>query len=491
MSNAILLLPIFFPIVAGVLVYVLTPLKNRKTRELYLGCVWGINAALVFFILIQPDIRYVPLYLAENLPIIFKTDGPARLFTGLVSVMWILVGVFGFEYMKHEKNEERFFMFYTITLGILVGLGFSGNLMTLYLCYEAMTLLTLPLVLHTQTKDAISATLKYLYYSIAGAAMTLVGFFFIYIYGTSLEFTPGGVLDPAKLAGSENAMLIAIFLTIIGFGAKAGMFPLHAWLPTAHPVAPAPASAVLSGVITKAGVLGIVRVVFYLAGADFIRDTWVQYAWMSLTLLTVFMGSMLAFKEDLFKRRLAYSSVSQVSYVLFGLSTLTAGGVLGGFMHIIFHSLVKDALFLSAGAIIYMTHMTNVSDYRGIGKQMPITMWCFTLVSVTLVGIPPTSGFISKWYLATGSLVSGAGALEWIGPAVLLLSALLTAGYLLSITISGFFPGSDFDYAALEKKEANWYMTVPLVILTVLAVWFGIFPNPLAAFLTEIVNRIV
>lgn len=165
---------------------------------------------------------------------------------------------------------------------------------------------------------------------------------------------------------------------------------MHGWLPTAHPVAPAPASAVLSGVITKAGVLGIIRSVYYVAGPDMIKGTWVQYTWIILSILTIFMGSMMAYKEKVLKKRLAYSTVSQVSYILFGLSVMQPIAFVGALMHVIFHSLVKNTLFVSAGAIICKTGKTKVRQLVGIGKEMPVTMWCFTLVSLTLIGIPPT-----------------------------------------------------------------------------------------------------
>jgi len=432
----------------------------------------------------------VLINLTETLPVLLRVDGMTWLFTMVVSVMWLLAGVFSFEYMKHEDNNESYYLFYIISLGILIGLGMAGNFMTMYLFYEAMTLLTLPMVLHSRTKESVAAGLKYLFYSIFGASLALVCFFFMNTYG-SIEFVAGGTLDPAKVAGHEGVLLVVFFLAIVGFGAKAGMFPLHGWLPTAHPVAPAPASAVLSGVITKAGVLGVVRVVFYQAGVDFLRGTWVQYAWMTLTLVTVFMGSMLAYKEKLFKKRLAYSSVSQVSYVMFGLSTMTPVGMIGAGLHVVFHSVVKNCLFMSAGAVIYKAHITKVDDLSGIGKRMPIVMWCFTIASITLVGIPPTSGFVSKWYLAMGSLQSGCGAFTWIGPAVLLTSALLTAGYLLTISIKAFLPGADFDYDKLEKCEPNKFMTIPLIILAAAAVIFGIYASPLKAFFEAIAMSVM
>lgn len=242
-------------------------------------------------------------------------------------------------------------------------------------------------------------------------------------------------------------------LMLVGFGVKAGMFPMHAWLTTAHPVAPAPASAILSAVIVKAGVLAIVRVVYYIFGVSFLKETWVQTVWMVLSLLTIFMGSMLAYREPVLKKRLAYSTVSQLSYILFGLSVMNAGAVTGSLLHVLCHGFIKAALFLCAGAVIYMTGKTKVEELRGIGKEMPLLMWCYTIASLGLIGIPPTGGFISKWYLAEGALSSSMAGFNWIGPVILLVSALLTAGYLLPVTIYGFFPGADFDYENLRKKN--------------------------------------
>ena len=186
-----------------------------------------------------------------------------------------------------------------------------------------------------------------------------------------------------------------------------------------------------------------------------LRGTWVQYTLLILAMCTVFVGSMLAFKEKLLKKRLAYSSVSQVSYVLFGLFLFTPEGFLGALLPVVFHAVAKNILFLSAGSIIYMTHKTRVDELRGIGKQMPIVMWCFTLASLSLIGIPPASGFFSKWFLATGAITPEFGALGYVGAATLMVSALLTAGYLLPIVKDAFFPGKDFDYPRLKKKTQS------------------------------------
>ena len=263
--------------------------------------------------------------------------------------------------------------------------------------FEFMSLITVPLVIHSRTKDSFKAGMKYLGYSVFGAGLGLFGLFFLnYYMAGNLAFTPGGNLDMSLVAGNENLVLSMVLIMVIGFGCKAGMLPLQAWLPTAHPVAPAPASAVLSGLITKAGVLGIIRVCYFMVGMDFLRGSWVQTVLMILSISTVFVGSMLAYKEKLFKKRLAFSTVSQVSYVLFGLFLFTPEGLLGALLQVIFHAVAKNIMFLCAGAIIYKTHKTYVYELKGIGKQMPVVMWCFTLASLSLIDNPPTGVFFSK-----------------------------------------------------------------------------------------------
>lgn len=498
-----MILPILLPVLAGALIPFIKCIKERKVRRVYVTAVLGINVVLAILLIRQPDMRWEVLELVSGVPILLKMDDLSRFFIGLASIMWLFSGVFAQEYMQHEKNEERYFAYYLMVSGILVGLGLAGNLVTFYLFYEAMTLLTLPMVLHTQTKEAIRAGMKYLFYSIFGASAGLGGIFVLNYYLPSIEFTTGGVLQGVLTGGSLSAVLIAIFVMIIGFGSKAGMFPLHGWLPTAHPEAPAPASAVLSGIITKAGLLAIVRIVFYIVGADVLRGTWVQYAWMILALITIFMGSMMAYKEQVFKKRLAYSTVSQVSYGLFGLATLTQAGVVGALLQVVFHSIVKDILFLCAGAVIYKTHHTKVKELVGIGQQMPVVMICYTIAAITLVGLPPTCAFVSKEFLAHGALETGIMGLNYIGPVVLLISALLTAGYLLPISIKAFMPvvaacndakaEAETEYtfdliAAGGKKEPSLWMLIPLVALVIPAIWLGMFPDHLLEFVETLAH---
>lgn len=482
--NILILLPIVLPVIVGFVLLFLPEgvFRSRQSLLNVTGVSFVVCALLAICVIsgLAGD-RLVLFKLVGNIPVYFAIDNVGRIFAGIVVLIFLMAGFFSFVYMAHEKNEKRYYSFYLITFGVLMGLDFSGNLVTMYLFYEFMTLASMPLVLHTGTREAIMAGLKYLFYSFCGAYMALFGIYFLNQYADTLDFVAGGSLNMEAVVQSGNTqlMLVVAFLAIVGFGVKAGCFPLHAWLPTAHPVAPAPASAFLSGIIVKSGVLAIIRVVYYCIGADFIRGTWVQTVWIMLAVITLLMGSSLAFKEKILKKRFAYSTVSNLSYILLGLSMLNATAFVGSLLHVVFHAVIKSALFLFAGALIFSTGKTKVKDFVGLGKKMPVLFASYTVVSLGLIGIPPTSGVISKWYLAVGSLESGAGALSWIGPVSLLVSALLTAGYLLPISIRGFLE-TPADAASLEKyKEPPVLMLAPIVILAAITLLLGVYPTPL------------
>lgn len=482
--NILILLPIVLPVIVGFVLLFLPEgvFRSRQSLLNVTGVSFIICALLAIYVISgAAGDRLVLFKLVGDIPVYFAIDHVGRLFAGIVVLIFLMAGFFSFVYMAHEKNEKRYYSFYLITFGVLMGLDFSGNLVTMYLFYEFMTLASMPLVLHTGTREAIMAGLKYVFYSFCGAYMALFGIYFLNQYADTLDFVAGGSLNMEAVVQSGNTqlMLVVAFLAIVGFGVKAGCFPLHAWLPTAHPVAPAPASAFLSGIIVKGGVLAIIRVVYYCIGADFIRGTWVQTVWIILAVITLLMGSSLAFKEKILKKRFAYSTVSNLSYILLGLSMLNATAFVGSLLHVVFHAIIKSALFLFAGALIFSTGKTKVKDFVGLGRKMPVLFASYTIVSLGLIGIPPTSGVISKWYLAVGSLESGVGALSWIGPVALLVSALLTAGYLLPISIRGFLE-TPADAASLEKyKEPPVLMLAPIVILAAITLLLGVYPTPL------------
>lgn len=477
-----LAIPVLLPLFCGMILFFASSRLEQylPARRNWLTAFTGLVTIFVFLCtlinLAAPENTLILWHIKEDIPVMFHLDRLGKLFAALVTAMWIPVTMHSFEYMKHEWKNVRFYGCHLMTLGVVLGICSAGNLVTMYLFYEGMTLATIGYIIHSQTKEAISAGFKYIFYSIAGAFLGLMGFFYIYQFGTTLSFTPGGVLDPAKVSGHEGLLLVIFFGMIVGFGSKAGMFPLHGWLSTAHPVAPAPASAILSGINTKMGVLAILRVIYYIAGVSFLKGTWVQTAFITLTLITVFMGSMLAYKEKILKRRLAYSSVSQVSYILFGAALMHPLALAGSLAHVIFHSIMKNGLFLCSGSIIYKTGKTKIDEFKGIGKQMPITLICFTLLGISMVGIPPFCGFFSKKELCLGALATGYPIVGYAGPVILLVSALLTAGYLLVPAFHAFYRTPDGVKEGEKTKtcEANLWILIPLVLLAAATVILGI-----------------
>lgn len=469
---------------------------SGRSLSVYVGVTLILSVSFAMAAAWTGNYHIVLFQFLDNIPVYFHVDEAGKFFITIVAIVWLAVGMYSIPYMKHEGGEKRYYGFLLLCFSILTGFIFAGNLITMYLFYELITLVSMPFVMFHGTKEAVRAARKYLFYSLCGAYGGLFGIYFLYRYCGSLTFAAGGTLDMGAIHGHEGILLIAIFVMLVGFGVKAGMLPMHAWLPTAHPVAPSPASAALSAVIVKAGVIAIFRVVFYIVGADFLRGTWVQYVWMIFTLATVFMGSMLAFREQGFKKRLAYSTVSQISYILFGFSMLTPKAIEGALLHTAAHGVIKCGLFLTAGVFLYCLGYTKVDQLEGIGKKFPKVMWCYTICSLGLIGIPPTCGFVSKWYLALGSLQSDIAVFSWLGPVILLVSALLTAGYLLPITLKGFFPGNQEEKCSnpkesLEGKEISYGMLIPLMALSVLVILLGIFPKPFLSYINEIVISVL
>ncbi len=433
----LILAAILFPAIAGGLSAFIK--INRAGRHILYAAIQLITDVLGAAV-IMTSTRLSLLRIAGDIPLLFAPDGVGRLFLIAVLFLYTAVCFYAFEYMEHEEREEVFFAFFFLSLGAMISVCLSGNLVTMYLCFEMATLSSMPLVLHEMSREAVRAALKYLFYSIAGALMGLLSVFFVCYYSPDPSvFIPGGAAEAFGAVGNRELLLGMVFVGIAGFGTKAGMYPMHGWLPAAHPIAPAPASSLLSGIIAKAGVLCVIRLVYFSVGPDFIRGTWVQYLWMCISLLTIFMGSMMAFREKVTKKRLAYSTISQISYIMLGLSILSPEGFAGAMLHVFAHFTAKGCLFLCAGVFICKLGYKRVGELKGIGRLMPVTMWCFLIASLSLTGIPPMGGFVSKWYIASAAIGDGMGLLSVLPPVVLLISALLTAGYLLPAAVDAFF----------------------------------------------------
>lgn len=490
MSKIMLFIVILIPILTGVLVPVI-PFKKRRYMELFIEALVILNTILVWAILIyEPQESLVLANFTGNLSIAFKVDGMAMVFAGLVSFLWPLATLFAFEYMTKEEHGKVFFMFYTMTYGVTLGIALAGNLLTMYFFYELLTLVTVPLVMHTLTREAILASRKYLYYSLGGAAFAFIGLIFIILYGNTTDFSLGGVLDIAKIGDRTNVLLLIYVIAFMGFGVKAAICPFNSWLPQAG-VAPTPVTALLHAVaVVKAGAFAILRLTYYSFGAEFLRGTWAQGVLMLIVMFTIVYGCSRAVKETHIKRRLAYSTISNLSYILFGAVLMTPLGMVGALCHMVFHALMKICSFFCAGAIMHQTGSHYVHELDGMGRRMPCVFGIFTVSALALMGVPGLAGFISKWNLAYAAVESGS-ILSCFGIGCLLISALLTAIYMLTIVIRAFFPAADFDYGRLKDvRDPNWKMLLPLFVFAVLIVGFGLFSAPFVDFFGKVAGGI-
>ena len=296
---------------------------------------------------------------------------------------------------------------------------------------------------------------------------------FILTYGTTSSFVPGGVLDGAGIT-DKNLLYLIYVICFCGFSVKTAMWPFSAWLPKAG-VAPTPVTALLHAVaVVKAGAFAAMRITYYSFGTDLLRGTWAQWAVMVPVIFTIVYGCSRALKETHIKRRLAWSTVSNLSYILFGVTLMTPLGLLGGLCHMVFHAVMKICSFFCAGAIMYKTDRHYVHELNGLGRRMPKVFTIFTISGLALMGVPGLCGFISKWNLARAA-VESAQPLAYVGIGALMISALLTAIYMMSITVRAFFPGKDFNYSSIENAEdPNWLMIVPLFLFVAAIIYFGL-----------------
>ncbi|MCP5141860.1 MAG: monovalent cation/H+ antiporter subunit D family protein [Chromatiales bacterium] len=367
--------------------------------------------------------------LAPGLELVLHADAMSVLFVALSTLLWLVTTVYAIGYLEHSPHRSRFFGFFSLCVSATVGLALAGNLVTFVIFYELLTLATYPLVAHRGTPDALRGARVYLRYTLAGGALLLVGAVWLHQLAGPIEFVAGGSLG--GYAETHGLALSAIFvLLILGLGVKAALFPLHGWLPQAM-VAPAPVSALLHAVaVVKAGAFGILRVVYDVYGVTVAADLGLLTLLGVLAGITIVYGSLRALREDGLKKRLAWSTVSQVSYIALGASIFGPIATVGGIVHLVHQGLMKITLFFAAGNYAETLGVHKVSELDGAGRRMPGTSWAFSLGALGMIGVPPLAGFISKWYLAEGALAAGVGA--WVLP-VLIASSLLNAAYFLPI----------------------------------------------------------
>ncbi len=460
---------------------------SGKARAIYVESVVCLTSLMVLSLLLTRTQETFTLYtLLEGLPLAFRLDGTACVFAGLVAVLWPIASLYAFEYMKHEERENSFMAWYTMSYAATLAVAFSANLFTLYVFYECLTLITLPLVIHKKDALSIRAGRKYLLYSITGAALAFIALVCIYFSSGTTEFVLGGVLNTETAAGT-TAMLGMFLLAFIGFGTKAAVFPMHAWLPAAS-VAPTPVTALLHAVaVVNTGAFAVLRVIYYSFGADFLAGTWAQTAALLIACVTIVFGSSMAVKEQHLKRRLAWSTISNLSYMLMGAALMSPEGMVGSLSHMVMHGMTKITLFYCAGAILVRTGKEYIQDVRGFGKLMPVTCAAFLIAGMSLVGTPPLSGFVSKFNLLTAAAANG----TWLGIvaiAALIVSAILTAIYLFTVIGPMYFRPLNADMAQLKdfNRDPNWMMLVPFALLIAAVIGLGLWGGPLVSFLKNV-----
>ncbi|MBS4031822.1 MAG: monovalent cation/H+ antiporter subunit D family protein [Clostridiales bacterium] len=464
---------ILVPILGGGLIALLKEEQDgpRNALAVFISILtFSIVAPTLPLVLTGEQLAFTAVRISGGLSIAFRVEPLGVIFAILASMLWIFSVIYATGYMSHEHHRRRFFTFYILALSATMGVAFSANLFTLYIFYEYLALITYPLVIHEQSAEAYSAGTKYIIYCFASGALVFLALFTLAGIGGSLTFSPTGVLASAV---ADNRLLISVmfFVAIAGFGVKAALMPLHSWLPSAM-VAPTPVSALLHAVaIVKTGVFGILRIMFYIYGVDTLRELGVANILAIIVSLSIIVASVLAIKQTKLKSRLAYSTIGQLGYITLGATMLSPYGLIGGISHIVNHALLKIVLFFCAGAIITQTGATHLNQMAGIGRRMPYTMFFFSLASIGLIGVLPLTGYISKFYLLSGSLQAGKPILGF----VLLTSAVLNSIYYLPIIISAYFTEGSYDKPnGLESPPSMFF---PTAVLTVFCVLFGVFAH--------------
>ena len=377
--------------------------------------------------------------LVPGIEITLRADPLGMIFALVASLLWLVTSFYSIGYMRglDEHSQTRYFAAFAGSVGAALGVSFASNLVSLYVFYELLTVATYPLVAHDESDTARQAGRKYLTYTFGGGVAVLAGTVLVFWTTGTVAFTPGGI---AALASADPVVARAAFALLAGgFGVKAALMPVHSWLPDAM-VAPTPVSGLLHAVaVVKSGVFGIARVVLDVFGPETASELGVGLPLAAIAAVTIVVASVIALRQDNLKRRLAYSTISQLSYIVLGLGILSPAALAGGLLHIPAHAFMKLTLFFCAGAIHVETHTDNISEMAGIGRRMPVTMAAFGVASLGMAGLPLVAGFVSKWYLLIGSI--DAGTSVFVG--VLFLSGLLNIGYFWPIVYQAFFQTAD------------------------------------------------
>lgn len=478
-SSLLPLLIVLSSLIPGLLIFALREDQNTLRVVLNLAGVlvklalvglmlWGVAQGMEF--------RFAVPFLPGG-GLVLQGDALSLQFVSLSSVLWLATTIYAIGYLEDSPLRSRFFGYFSLCVSATVGLALAGNLVTFLLFYELLTLTTFPLVVHRGTPQALRAGRVYLTYTLGGGALLLMGVALLHSLTGSPEFIPGGYLQPL-LDEHRSSLILAFALMIAGLGVKAALLPLHGWLPQAM-VAPAPVSALLHAVaVVKAGAFGIVRVVYDVYGVEPVQALGLNVPLMALAAATIIYGSIKALQQQEIKKRLAYSTVSQVSYITLGVALMGPIAAVGALAHLVHQGLMKVTLFYCAGNFAETLGIHHIREMDGVGRRMPLTMAAFTLGALGMIGVPPTAGFISKWYLGLGALEVGWDAVLL----VLVISGLLNAAYFLPLIYRGWFgrpPAQWPDERPLGNGrpglgETHWMLLVPVLFTAILALLAGI-----------------
>ncbi len=425
-------------------------------------------ASLLPAVLAGEIVETTPLALVPGLALHLRADPLGLLFALVASGLWLLTSVYSVGYMRggHYKNQTGYFASFAVCVSATIGIAFAANLVTFFVFYEILTIATYPLVIHSRTPDALRSGRAYLAYTLIAGQALLVATVWAQWLAPGASFQPGGFL-PSGVPGTW--LLFVLFM--VGVGVKAGIMPLHGWLPAAM-VAPTPVSALLHAVaVVKAGAFGCLRIVGFVFGVDLMREVGADVVLAVAASLTIILASIRALGEGHLKRRLAYSTIGQLSYIVLGAALGSTAALAGAIFHIAAHGVMKITMFFCAGAIYVRTHLDQIKDLDGVGRRMPITMGAFALCALALAGLPLLAGFVSKWNLGIGAV--HAGYPLFVG--VLIASGVLNFAYFFPIVYAAFFGRGG--QAGLTFEDNGPAMTAPLAITAVLALVLGLFPD--------------
>ena len=491
MSEIFLLVAILFPIVFAILTRTLK-IDGKIKEKINLGIVIVTSILVLALVIFPPKEMFHIFDLNDKIHMHLKLDGIGRIFAGMVAILWPFAYLYTMGYMAHDDKNKNYAMFYVITFGVVLGISFASSLVSLYFFYEALTLVTIPLINQPKTREAKRASRFYLYISLFGSTLALVGITLLISVFNTGEFI--NVFSESTTIYESNKTLayMAYIALFLGFGVKAAIFPFHLWLPRAG-AAPTPTTALLHAVaVVKAGAFAIIRVIYSVIGVSILSGSIVHIITLLIASFTIIFGSAMAAKQVHMKRRFAYSTISNISYILLAATMMNEYGLYAAMLHLIFHSFAKIAIFFIAGGLMHNADVIYVDQVDGLAKKMPLTFVSYILAGLSIVGIPMFAGFISKFEIATAGIMVNTWY-SYIGIAALLISALLTAIYVIDLIIRAYFKKpNEYNITNYEKAhEVNYKFLLPIMTFAILSLLLGVFGNSFIELVIKLLGGII